>query len=485
LYREPWRPQFHFTPERNWMNDPNGLAFFDGEYHLFYQHNPFGDEWGHMSWGHAASPDLVHWQQLPLALAEEDGEMVFSGCVVADPDNTSGLGEADKAALVAIYTAHRTRPQLQTQCLAFSLDRGRTWSRYAGNPVLDVGESNFRDPKVFWHDSTRRWIMVVSRPERRTLGFYCSPNLKDWAHLGDFGPAGSTAGIWECPDLFPLRDGGDGRERWVLVVSVGGGAPAGGSGCQYFVGEFDGDRFTEDLPSREPLWLDYGRDLYSFASWSGIPGSDGRRLGIGWMSNWDYAGEVPTSPWRGAMTVPRELTLRRTADGLRLCQRPVREIRFLSTDGQQRRSLTGETATEWLANLTRADGQAGLAVDFVPGEARRFGVRVRHGESEETTVTCDIAAGELALDRSRSGVCGFAPDFAGVHRAPIGLRDGHLRLEFLCDASSVEVFANDGEIVITDVIFPQDMRLTFEVFGDSADLRLESIEVWSIDSIWP
>jgi fructan beta-fructosidase len=470
------------------MNDPNGLAFFDGEYHLFYQHNPFGDEWGHMSWGHAVSLDLAHWRQLPVALAEVDGEMVFSGCVVADPDNTSGSRDRGRTALVAIYTAHRVEPQLQTQCLAFSLDRGRTWSRYPGNPVLDIGEMNFRDPKMFWHEPTRRWVMVVSWPEQRKVRFYGSVDLKHWEHLSDFGPAGSATGIWECPDLFPLRvesaEGIEGREYWVLVVSVGTGAPSGGSGCQYFVGEFDGVRFAEDSRGRNPLWLDYGRDFYAATSWTGIPDPDGRRICLGWMSNWEYAHKLPTSPWRGAMTVPRELTLRLTPDGPRVFQQPVREMRSLRSDTHRRRHLTSEAATELLATLARNDGLAGIAVDFVPGDAKRFGVRIRHGESDETTITCDLPAGELDLDRSRSGVSGFAPDFARVHRAPIGLRDGHLRLEILCDASSLEVFANAGEIVMTDLIFPREKRLTFEVFGDSAELLLDSVEVWSIESTW-
>ena len=484
-YREPWRPQFHFTPERNWMNDPNGLVFFEGEYHLFYQHNLSRNEWGDIGWGHAVSDDLVRWRHLPVALAEVAGRMAFSGCVVVDTQNVSLFAEAGRTALVAAYTAHRVEPQLQTQCLAFSLDRGRTWSRYAGNPVLDIGEKDFRDPKVFWHESSRRWVMVVSWPERRKVRIYGSPNLRDWAHLSDFGPAGSTTGIWECPDLFPLPvEGVEGGQRWVLVVSVASGAPAGGSGCQYFLGEFDGVRFEEDAPGRAPLWADHGRDFYAAASWSGISGSDGRRLWLAWMSNWDYAREVPTAPWRGSMTVPRELTLRPTPDGLRLFQEPARELRSLRTDCHSLRHVTGPAATEWLATLERADGLAGLGLEFVPGGARRFGVRVLHGELDETAITCDLAAGEIALDRTRSGVTGFAPGFPGEHRGPLGLRNGRIRLQVLCDASSVEVFANDGEIVLTDLVFPHERRLRFEVFGDSPDLGLASVEVWSIESVW-
>ena len=314
LYREPYRPQLHFTPERNWMNDPNGMVFYDREYHLFYQSNPFGDKWGHMSWGHAASRDLVHWEHLPLALAEEDGVMIFSGSAVVDSKNTSGFGRNGRPPLVAIYTGHYTSKPLQNQHIAYSTDRGRTWTKYSGNPVLDIGEKDFRDPRVFWHEPTKRWVMAVSWPAQRKVRFYASRDLKDWTHLSDFGPAGSTQGIWECPDLFPLRvengtagvlpadrrapaptaaqpqagvpsaapEGGRAPDqKWVLVVNVGSGAPAGGSGCQYFVGDFDGNQFsvdhihTADAPARpagEPaLWADYGPDFYAAVSWNDIP----------------------------------------------------------------------------------------------------------------------------------------------------------------------------------------------------------------------
>ena len=223
LYKEQWRPQFHFSPATNWMNDPNGLVFYDGEYHLFYQFNPFGHKWGHMSWGHAVSRDLLHWDHLPVALAEENGVMIFSGSAVVDWNNSSGFGKNGKPPLVAIYTGHYTRKPLQNQQIGYSTDRGRTWTKYAGNPVLDIGEKDFRDPKVSWHEPTKRWVMVVSWPTQRKVRFYASPNLKDWTHLSDFGPAGSTKGIWECPDLFPLPH--EGKTKWVLIVNVGSGVP--------------------------------------------------------------------------------------------------------------------------------------------------------------------------------------------------------------------------------------------------------------------
>src|SRR5688572_27857608 len=260
-YQEPFRPQFHFTPERNWMNDPNGMVFFAGEYHLFYQYNPFGDKWGHMSWGHAVSRDLVRWEHLPPALAEEDGVMIFSGSAVVDWKNTSGFGKAGRPPFVAIYTGHHTTKPLQNQHIAHSTDRGRTWTKFAGNPVLDIGERDFRDPKVIWHEETKRWVMAVAWPTNHKVRFYASPNLKEWTHLSDFGPAGSVAGIWECPDLFPI-----GRDKWTLIVNIGGGAPAGGSGTQYFVGEFDGKEFRldESYPKPQPEVVPAGTVLADF-----------------------------------------------------------------------------------------------------------------------------------------------------------------------------------------------------------------------------
>jgi len=244
-YSEPYRPQFHFTPAKNWMNDPNGLVYYQGEYHLFYQYNPFGDTWGHMSWGHAVSRDLVHWQHLPLAIPELGDEMAFSGSAVVDHANTSGLGTAANPPMVAVYTA--ARPGNQSQALAYSTDRGRTWQRHSGNPVLDIGSGEFRDPKVFWYEPERKWVMAVVMAVERKVRLYSSPDLKSWTLMSDFGPANAVGGVWECPDLFPLPlDGDPAKTKWVLVVNLNPGAIAGGSGGQYFVGDFDGTRFTAD-----------------------------------------------------------------------------------------------------------------------------------------------------------------------------------------------------------------------------------------------
>jgi len=647
VYREPWRPQFHFTPATNWMNDPNGMVFYDGEYHLFYQFNPFGDKWGHMSWGHAVSPDMVRWEHLPVALYEENGVMIFSGSAVVDWKNTSGFGQNGKPPLIAIYTGHYTKKPLQNQHIAYSNDRGRTWTKFAGNPVLDIGEKDFRDPKVMWHEPTKRWVMTVAWPVHRKVRFYTSPNLKDWTHLSDFGPAGSTKGIWECPDLFPVAlENQRGGQKWMLIVNVGSGAPAGGSGCQYFVGDFDGKQFAldpsfprpqsefvpagtpladfegedygdwratgnafgaapargkiggqqnvdgfrgrglvntfldgdksegtltspeleitrnhvsfligggnhaektcmnllvdgrivrtatgdaaerlawkswdvralrgkkatleivdrhtggwghvnvdhillTDAPARaatEPaLWADWGRDFYAAVSWSDVPKRDGRRLWLGWMSNWEYANDVPTSPWRSAMSIARGLSLRNTDDGWRLVQRPVKEMENLR-GRRERLALKNVTG---LVDLSKLNGVTTdlfeLEADLQPGAGAVVTLTLRTGAMEETVLHMDVPKQELILDRTRSGKGDFHGRFSGTYRAPVRLIDGRLKLRLFVDTSSVEVFANDGETVLTSLFLPSPnpRLLSFQV--SAGTLLRANFNVWKLQSAW-
>lgn len=678
-YHEPFRPQFHFSPAKNWMNDPNGMVFYEGEYHLFYQHNPFGDKWGHMSWGHAVSRDLFHWEHLPLALAEENGVMIFSGSAVVDWKNSSGFGENGKPPLVAIYTGHYTTKPLQNQHIAYSNDRGRTWTKFSGNPVLDIGEKDFRDPKVMWHEPTKRWVMTVSWPVQREIRFYASPNLKDWTHLSDFGPAGSTTGIWECPDLFPIaiekgsagaspadrrafapnsytptagapsaapESGRAPQEKWMLIVNVGSGAAAGGSGGQYFIGDFDGKQFTLDpsfpkpqpefvpngkiiadfegddyagwratgdafgsvpargkigdqqtvdgfrgrglvnsfargdaaqgtltspefeitadflsfligggnhagatcmnllldgkivrtatgdaaerlgwkwwnvrelrgkktaleivdrhtggwghinvdhilladapaRPASEPaLWLDHGPDFYAAVSWSDIPQRDGRRLALGWMSNWQYAQDVPTAPWRSAMSLPRELTLRRTEDGLRLAERPARETHKLRGEHFRFGAATIREANDWLRRNDLRGDNLEIEVEFATKESSEFGLQVFKSTSEATVIRCEPARQRLVLDRTRSGKTDFHAKFSGVYEAPLSSRDGRMRLRIFVDTSSVEVFANDGEAALTALAFPSESSRDLELFSEPPTAKIKSIDVWKIKSAW-
>jgi fructan beta-fructosidase len=291
-YDQQYRPQVHFSPQKNWTNDPNGLVYFNHEYHLFYQFNPFGDEWGHMSWGHAVSKDLLHWQELPVAIPEENGTMIFTGSVVVDRENSSGFCAPKTSCLVAIYTGHQVDGTRQAQDLAYSRDDGRTWTKYEKNPVLDLHLKDFRDPSVSWNDATQRWVMAVSLPKEHKVRFYASKNLKEWTMLSDFGPAGDVAGDWECPDLLqiPASDGKQGI--WALKVGLNPGAPQGGSGEQYFLGSFDGKAFAA---SREPGahgWTNYGKDDYCAISFNGLPSGEEPVL-LGWMNNWQYASIRP------------------------------------------------------------------------------------------------------------------------------------------------------------------------------------------------
>jgi fructan beta-fructosidase len=489
-YREPWRPQFHFTPAKNWMNDPNGLVYFDGEYHLFYQYNPFGDKWGHMSWGHAVSRDLVHWEHLPVALREENDIMIFSGSAVVDWKNTSGFGKDGKPPLVAIYTGHYTKKPLQNQHLAYSNDRGRTWTKYAGNPVLDIKERDFRDPKVIWHQPSKRWVMAAAWPVQRKVRFYASPDLKSWTHQSDFGPAGSVEGIWECPDLFPLTTGE--KMKWVLIVNVNPGAPAGGSGCQYFVGDFDGKTFLLDPsypkkkvdPKSEPaLWLDYGPDCYAEVTWSDIPARDGRRIALGWMSNWQYANDVPTSPWRNAMTIPRELRLRSTTEGVRLVQKPLTELDKLRGPLRQFKGGTIEEANAWIKRSGLESGPMEMVIELALAVKGAAGVRLFKGEKEETVVALNSEQGRLTIDRTRSGNVAFHAKFPGVASVPIAKDDGRTKLHLFVDACSVEVFVNDGETVLTSLVFPSKVSRAVELFGSKGE-TVSTFDVWSLASCW-
>ncbi|MBU6260183.1 MAG: glycoside hydrolase family 32 protein, partial [Burkholderiales bacterium] len=324
---ERWRPRFHYTPARHWINDPNGLVRLDGEYHLYYQHNPQGDRWGHMSWGHAVGRDLVDWHELPVAIPETERVSIYSGSVVVDAANTSGFGAPGQAPLVAVYTGCRRRPEGgQAQELAYSVDRGRRWTPYAGNPVLDLGLRDFRDPKVFWHAETARWIMVVVVPDARRARFYASPDLKAWTLLSDFGAPFEGEGIWECPDLIPFELAGEGR-IWMLKVDVFGGHPSGGTGARLFFGRFDGNTFTPEAETA-PRWADQGADFYAALSFANLD-ADEAPVWLAWMNCHRYAQALPTAPWRGAMTLPRRLALRRVEGRIELLQQPVAELERL------------------------------------------------------------------------------------------------------------------------------------------------------------
>jgi fructan beta-fructosidase len=442
--REQHRQLIHFSPERNWMNDPNGLVFYRGLYHLFFQYNPEGPRPANMSWGHATTTDLVHWTERPLAIAQGEDEYIFSGSVVVDHLNTSGFGTGAEPPMVAIYTSayHDGR---QAQSLAFSNDEGTTWTKYAANPVLDRGSHAFRDPHVFRFGSAgeARWIMVAVEAADHQVVVYESADLISWAFLSSFGPSNAADGLWECPDLFELPiDGDPDRTQWVLIVSVNPGGPAGGSAMQYFVGDFDGVSFTS---SSDLSWVDWGHDLYAGVTFDNAP--LGRRILIAWLNNWEYADQVPTMPWRGGQSLPRELGLV-WIDGVpRLSQQiPAEVLNTVSRiDAPEFRGpLLGDR--DLPAGLTSI-----IEVTFREGDASEFGVEVlKHGD-ESTRVA--YSGGRLTVDRSTSGRADIHPAFGGIASSPVALLDGELHLQIVVDTASVEVFAQGGSVCMSDQVF--------------------------------
>lgn len=488
-FEERYRPQFHFTPRINWMNDPNGLVYYEGQYHLFFQYNPFGNRWGYMSWNHAVSDDMVHWEHRPVAIpyGKEEEEAIFSGGALVDHNNTSGFGDGDRAPIIATYTSHYTREDgstWQAQSLAYSNDGGETFTKYEGNPVLEFDDPDFRDPNVMWDDQREQWVMVVALPRQYKVQFYASDNLVDWEFLSDFGPEGAYDGIWECPDLFPLAiDGDPDNIKWVLHVDINPGSIAGGSGSQYFVGEWNGTEFIPDesISGGDVMWVDYGTDYYAAISWNNIPEDDGRRLWVGWMNNWDYANEIPTYPWRSAQSIPRSVHLETIDDNIKVIQRPVEELQSLRTEYLTLEDIEVPTGSHPL----EASGKAyEFVVEFDPGDSDVVGVKVREGTWEETLIGYDAVNGSVFVDRTNSGEDGFHDGFAQRNDAPAVLRDGKIKLHVFVDWSSVEVFVNDGEAVITNRIFPDPDSQGISLFAEGGNATLQSMDFWTLNSIW-
>ena len=409
--------------------------------------------------------------------------MIFSGSIVVDSHDSSGFGSPAAAPLVAIYTgAEHAAGGLQNQQLAYSLDRGRSWTKYAANPVLDQGSSSFRDPKVFWYAPGNTWIMAAVLSDRHQVALFSSADLKHWTHLSEFGPAGATDGAWECPDLFPLRVNGNAANlRWVLKVDVIRSAIAAGSGAQYFIGRFDGTEFHAETDAR---WLDYGMDFYAAASWAHLPDAESRHVWIAWMNSHHYAQEIPTAPWRGAMTLPREVSLRSESGALNLLQAPVAALTELR--GRHRRLGKLRLGEEPRRVPKPADDgkQLEILAQFAPQSAQEFGLKVFVGAGEETLIGYDVPSGMLFVDRSRSGKIP-APIFAERRAAPLAPRRGLIKLHIFLDRSSVEIFANDGERVMTEQIFASTGSDGIELYAKGGSARLQSLDLWELQSAVP
>ncbi|TGE08353.1 glycoside hydrolase family 32 protein [Hymenobacter fodinae] len=447
-----YRPAYHFTPAAHWMNDPNGMVYYKGTYHLFFQHYPEAMVWGPMHWGHATSQDLVNWKEQPIALFPDKLGMIFSGSAVLDEKNTSGFGKNGQVPLVAIFTHHNPDEEKkgtqkhQYQSLAYSLDEGKTWTKYEGNPVLpNPGIQDFRDPKVSWNTAANKWVMTLATKDRIT--FYSSPNLKEWTKLSEFGEKlGAHGGVWECPDLFPLTL--NGKTYWVLLVSINPGGPNGGSATQYFVGQFDGKTFTPQTATQK--WIDWGKDDYAGVTWGN---TGARKIFLGWMSNWEYANQVPTSPWRSAMTAPRDLALKQVGSEIYLASTPSPEVAKLAQPAQTLKNLTvkPELALSDKIKLTTPQFQLKLNTKQLQDVA----VVLSNAGGEELVIGYDKQANQYYIDRSKAGLSGFSSTFAGRHSGPRLATSPAADLTLLFDVTSVELFADGGLTTMTEIFFPK------------------------------
>jgi fructan beta-fructosidase len=480
-YDEQYRPQFHFTPKKNWMNDPNGLIYLDGEYHLFFQHNPFGTSWGHMSWGHAVSKDMLRWKELPVAIPEGEDEAIFSGSAVYDKENTSGLGTAKNPPLIAIYTAHSDARKIQAQSIAFSLDKGRTFTKYKNNPVLDLNLQHFRDPKVFWDSERGNWVMVVVKANEKKVAIFTSPNLTSWEFQSDFGPLAAQGGDWECPDLIQLPIAGEKTKKsWVMIVSLNPGGIEGGSGTQYFVGDFDGKSFKPSQDYQKPQWIDYGKDNYAGITFNNMP--DSRNVLIGWMSSWQYAASLPKTPWTGAMTIPRELTLVKSKNGLSMVSNPIREMKTLHTGKTFKEASIKVKGTENLKGISGRE--LDITMTIIPNKTGKSGINVLSGKKEFTQIGYDANSGEIFLNRGTSSLSFAIVELLGVQKAFVG-KQKEVTLRIIVDRSSVEVFGLNGEYVITDVVFPDGKKSEgISLFSDDKEVTIKNLTINKVASVW-
>ena len=468
------------------MNDPNGLVYYDGEYHLFYQHIPNTiSPTGHLHWGHAVSSNLVHWQHLPIALYPDHLGDIWSGSTIVDWNNTSGFQIGKEKVMVSIFTQVKNR--IQQQSLAYSNNRGRTWTMYLGNPVIANPDlQDFRDPKVFWHEKSKRWVMVLSGGDRIII--YNSANLKEWTFASEFGKHdGSHEGKWECPDLFRLVVKADNDiSNWVLLVSVLNGSPNGGSGTQYFIGNFDGKKFTNSFPTSTIHWVDYGKDNYAGVTFSNAPLEDGRRIFIGWMDNWSYAPDVPTSRWRGSLTVPRELNLKTSHSGqLQLVSSPIVELQAIRKRSINLADSIISDSIEFLVADSLVSGAFEILVEFKWDAAAEFGLILMNEFGNKTVLGNNVESKRLFVDRRDSGCIDFSNCFSVDRQlAPLPSELKIIKLHVFVDWSSIEIFANDGCVIMTNLVFPQSAYSILKFYAIGGNVLVPSCQVWEMGSAW-
>lgn len=472
--REKFRPLYHHTPAYGWMNDPNGMFYKDGVYHLYFQHNPYGSTWGNMTWGHSTSRDLVNWEFQGDPLLPDAWGTIFSGSCVVDYENTAGFG---RGAVIAFYTSAKSTAwgDSQSQSLAYSLDNGKTFTKYVGNPILTSQERDFRDPKVFWYAPDKHWVMILAVGQEMQI--FSSKNLKEWKKESSFGAKqGAHGGVWECPDLVQLPVEGSKEKKWLLICNLNPGGPFGGSAAQYFVGTFDGKKFTNESPT-QTKWLDWGKDNYATVTWSNAP--DGRCIALGWMSNWQYQAVLPTSQYRGSNTLARDLTLYKENGDYFLKSAPSPEIESLRGEKVSVPSFKVSDTYEINSLLEHNDGAYEIEMTIKNSSASKIVFSLLNAKDEKIYMYYNVPQKQFVMDRSESGLTDFSKDFPAVTVAPVGDTD-IIRIRLFIDKSSIEVFGEDGKYVMTNRVFPNAPynRLQFE--SVRGNFTVKSLNVYKL-----
>lgn len=472
--KESFRPVYHHTPAYGWMNDPNGMFYKDGVYHLYFQYNPYGAVWGNMHWGHSTSTDLMHWKFEGCAIVPDAWGAIFSGSCVVDHENTAGFG---KEAVVAFYTSAKSTPwgDIQMQSMAYSLDNGKTFTKYEGNPILTSSEKDFRDPKVFWYAPGKHWVMILAVGQHMEI--YSSVNLKEWKKESEFGAMqGAHGGVWECPDLVEIPVEGTREKKWVLICNLNPGGPFGGSAAQYFVGSFDGKKFVNESPT-QTKWMDWGKDNYATVTWNNAP--DGRCIALGWMSNWQYANNVPTRQYRSANTLARDLTLYREGQELYLKSTPSSEVKKARGKKVSIPSFKVSEKHEMVNLFEEKQGAYEVEIVIQNTGASKIAFCLLNDKGEKVSMYYDLNRKQFVMDRSESGKVDFSKDFPAVTVAPVNV-DKELTLRLFVDRSSIEAFGEDGKFVMTNLVFPSQpyVKMCFE--ADKNGYAVKSLNVYKL-----
>lgn len=472
--KESFRPVYHHTPAYGWMNDPNGMFYKDGLYHLYFQYNPYGSVWGNMHWGHSTSTDLMHWKFEGCAIVPDAWGAIFSGSCVVDHENTAGFG---KEAVVAFYTSAKSTPwgDIQMQSMAYSLDNGKTFTKYEGNPILTSSEKDFRDPKVFWYAPGKHWVMILAVGQHMEI--YSSVNLKEWKKESEFGAMqGAHGGVWECPDLVEIPVEGTREKKWVLICNLNPGGPFGGSAAQYFVGSFDGKKFVNESPT-QTKWMDWGKDNYATVTWNNAP--DGRCIALGWMSNWQYANNVPTRQYRSANTLARDLTLYREGQELYLKSTPSVEVKKARGKKVSIPSFKVSEKHEMVNLFEEKQGAYEVEIVIQNAGASKIAFCLLNDKGEKVSMYYDLNRKQFVMDRSESGTVDFSKDFPAVTVAPVNV-DKELTLRLFVDRSSIEAFGEDGKFVMTNLVFPSQpyVKMCFE--ADKNGYAVKSLNVYKL-----